>query len=89
MRFRVGDYVTSDGYVMSYVNVTDIRVEDGGEYSCTATNAVASVRHAARLDVYGPPFVRPMANFSVVAGQRVLLKCPISGYPIESVTWIK
>lgn len=74
---------------MSYVNITDIHVEDGGEYTCSAENAVSNVRHTARLDVYGPPFVRTMPNMSVVAGQTTTLKCPISGYPIESVTWIK
>ncbi|XP_055947649.1 cell adhesion molecule Dscam2-like isoform X2 [Argiope bruennichi] len=89
IRFRVGDYVTSDGHVMSYVNVTDIHVEDGGEYTCSAENAVSSVRHTARIDVYGPPFVRPMPNVSVVAGQTTVLKCSISGYPIETVIWMK
>ncbi|KAG8200003.1 hypothetical protein JTE90_006241 [Oedothorax gibbosus] len=89
IRFRVGDYVTSEGYVMSYVNITDIHVEDGGEYTCSADNAVSSVRHTARLDVYGPPYVKPMPNISAVAGQTAVLQCPISGYPIESVMWIK
>ncbi|GIY65595.1 down syndrome cell adhesion molecule-like protein 1 homolog [Caerostris darwini] len=89
IRFRVGDYVTSDGHVMSYVNVTDIHVEDGGEYTCSAENAVATVRHTARIDVYGPPFVRTMPNISVVAGQTTILKCPISGYPIETIIWMK
>ncbi|XP_054708130.1 cell adhesion molecule Dscam2-like [Uloborus diversus] len=89
LRFRVGDYVTSDGHVMSYVNITDVHLEDGGEYTCSAANAIAAVRHTARLDVYGPPFVRPMVNVSVVAGQTFVLKCPFSGYPIDSVTWLK
>ncbi|XP_054724764.1 cell adhesion molecule Dscam2-like [Uloborus diversus] len=89
LRFRVGDYVTSDGHVMSYVNISDVRVEDGGEYMCSAENAVTSTQHKARLDIYGPPFVRPMPNMSVVAGTIVSLKCPVSGYPIESIAWLK
>ncbi|XP_042899058.1 cell adhesion molecule Dscam1 isoform X2 [Parasteatoda tepidariorum] len=89
VRFRVGDYVTSEGHVMSYVNITDTHVEDGGEYSCSASNTVASVRHTARLDIYGPPFVRPMPNISVVAGHTIVVKCPISGFPIENVFWMK
>src|SRR5690606_24677440 len=30
-RFRVGDHVTNDGKVVSFVNITNIRVVDGGE----------------------------------------------------------
>lgn len=32
-RFRVGDHVTNDGKVVSFVNVSTIRVVDGGEVS--------------------------------------------------------
>jgi hypothetical protein len=34
-RFRVGDYVTHDAKVVSYVNITSTRVVDGGEVSLT------------------------------------------------------
>lgn len=30
-RFRVGDHVTNESKVVSYVNITNIRVVDGGE----------------------------------------------------------
>lgn len=29
-RLRIGDYVTTDGMVNSYVNISSIRTEDGG-----------------------------------------------------------
>lgn len=32
-RFHVGDYVSHDGKVISFVNITNIRVVDGGEVS--------------------------------------------------------
>ena len=34
-RLRVGDYVTNNGYVNSFVNMTNVRIEDAGVYSCT------------------------------------------------------
>lgn len=32
-RFRVGDHVTNDGKVVSFVNISNIRIVDGGEVS--------------------------------------------------------
>lgn len=34
-RLRVGDYVTATGFVNSFVNISSLRVEDGGVYTCT------------------------------------------------------
>lgn len=34
-RIRVGDYVTNNGYVNSFVNISSIRIEEGGAYTCT------------------------------------------------------
>lgn len=33
VRFRTGDHVTSEGRVVSYVNISSLRVVDGGEVS--------------------------------------------------------
>ncbi|CAN8026676.1 unnamed protein product [Ixodes persulcatus] len=88
-RFRVGDFVTSDSVVVSFVNVTELRVEDGGVYACSASNVVGDVVHAARIDVHGPPTVRSMGNITVVAGTLLRIICPVSGYPIHGVGWFK
>lgn len=86
-RISVGDYVIPQGQVVSYINISDVRVEDGGEYQCEASNDVGSIGHKARLNVHGPPFVRPLRNHSVVSGEDLILRCPYGGYPIESITW--
>ncbi|XP_076308605.1 cell adhesion molecule Dscam1-like [Tachypleus tridentatus] len=86
-RLRIGDFVTSHGHVVSYVNISDVRVEDGGEYTCKATNAVKSVTHAGKINVYGPPIIRQMENVTVLSGETVTLRCAVSGYPIKSITW--
>ncbi|KAH9373777.1 hypothetical protein HPB48_007501 [Haemaphysalis longicornis] len=88
-RFRVGDFVTADSVVVSFVNVTELRVEDGGRYTCAAANAVGEASHGARVNVHGPPVIRPMGNVSVVAGTTLKVVCPVAGYPIHSVVWFK
>lgn len=52
-RFVIGQYVTVHGDVISHVNISQVMVEDGGEYSCTAENRAGKVTHNARLNVYG------------------------------------
>lgn len=52
-RFVIGQYVTVHGDVISHVNISQVMVEDGGEYSCTVENRAGKVTHAARLNVYG------------------------------------
>ncbi|GBO44119.1 Down syndrome cell adhesion molecule-like protein Dscam2, partial [Araneus ventricosus] len=87
LRFRVGDYVTRDSRVVSYVNITSIQVEDGGLFSCKATNEVGSVTHAARINVFGPPTIRSMPNVTALAGEITVLPCPAGGHPLSSISW--
>ncbi|CAG2162952.1 unnamed protein product, partial [Oppiella nova] len=87
LRVRFGDYVTKDGLVISYVNISEVRVEDGGGYACKADNGVASIEHFAKINVLGPPVVRPMRNITVVASEPLIVRCPVGGYPLESITW--
>ncbi|KAK0086036.1 hypothetical protein PV325_004017 [Microctonus aethiopoides] len=88
-RFMIGQYVTVHSDVISHVNVSTVRVEDGGEYRCTAVNRVAKVHHSARLNIYGLPHVRPMGNYAAVAGETTIIKCPVAGFPIATITWEK
>lgn len=39
-RFLVGQYVTIHDDVISHVNITNVKEEDGGEYMCTAQNII-------------------------------------------------
>ena len=49
----VGQYVTLHGEVISHVNISRTQVEDGGLYSCSATNRAGTASHSTRLNVYG------------------------------------
>jgi len=83
----VGQYVTAHDDVIAHVNISSLKVEDGGEYTCTAHNEIAQVSHSSRINVYGVPFVREMPSVHVVAGKQLIVKCPVAGYPIESINW--
>lgn len=56
-----------------------------------------SLRHFRRLRcnnlcyflISGLPYVRPMSAVSAVAGKQLYIKCPVAGYPIESIVWEK
>lgn len=39
--------------------------------------------------VTGMPFVREMPPISAVAGKNLNIKCPVAGYPIDTVVWEK
>lgn len=45
--------MTPSGGVVSQLNITRSRVEDGGLISCTAIEGDSSIGHMARLNVYG------------------------------------
>ena len=85
----IGQYVTVHSDVISHVNISTVRVEDGGEYRCSANNRVAKAHHSARLNIYGPPIVRPMGDYAAVAGETTVIKCPVAGFPISSIVWEK
>lgn len=52
-RYAIGQYVDQAGDVISHVNISNVRVQDGGLYTCKATNSLGSAIHAARLNIYG------------------------------------
>ncbi|XP_031783300.1 Down syndrome cell adhesion molecule-like protein Dscam2 isoform X4 [Nasonia vitripennis] len=88
-RFMIGQYVTVHGDVISHVNISSVRVDDGGEYRCSAVNRGGTIHHGARLNIYGPPHVRPMGKYAAVAGETTVIKCPVAGFPISSIVWEK
>ncbi|XP_042208403.1 hemicentin-1-like [Homarus americanus] len=87
LRTSVGSFRAALGEVVSQVNLSSVTGREGGLYTCTASNTQGSVAHSARLNVYGPPFVRAMANVTAVSGEDVRLWCPAGGYPAPSIIW--
>ncbi|XP_054712942.1 LOW QUALITY PROTEIN: cell adhesion molecule DSCAM-like [Uloborus diversus] len=82
---RMGDL----GHVTGILNISEVRVEDSGEYRCQGDNDVGSTFHGARLNVFGSPFVRMMRNVTAVSGEDLVIRCPYGGYPIKGIRWFK
>uniref|UniRef100_T1J817 Down syndrome cell adhesion molecule-like protein Dscam2 n=1 Tax=Strigamia maritima TaxID=126957 RepID=T1J817_STRMM len=81
------NFVDDNSDVMSLVNISQVGVADGGEYVCTASNRAGSVRHVGRINVQGPPLIRLVSNVAAVAGTDLVVRCYVSGFPIDSVHW--
>uniref|UniRef100_A0A1A9WLK8 Ig-like domain-containing protein n=1 Tax=Glossina brevipalpis TaxID=37001 RepID=A0A1A9WLK8_9MUSC len=86
-RFLVGQYVTIHDDVISHVNITNVKEEDGGEYTCAAQNAIGKVSHSAKVNIYGLPFIREMPKITGISGSDLIVKCPVAGYPIDKIHW--
>lgn len=88
-RISASDYISELGHVVSFLNITETRVEDSGEYQCHVSNDVGSVYHASRLNIYGPPFIRKMPNITAISGEDLIIRCPYGGHPIKGIRWMK
>ncbi|XP_055385728.1 cell adhesion molecule Dscam2 isoform X15 [Condylostylus longicornis] len=86
-RYQVGQYVTVNGDVVSYLNITSVHANDGGLYKCIAASKVGVAQHSAKLNVFGLPYIRQMEKKAIVAGETLFVTCPVAGYPIESIVW--
>lgn len=80
---KVKSYLFESLNNLKELTITDLALSDGRLYGCEAKNDLVSVIHSSRIDVYGPPYIRPMGNLTVVAGTAVTIRCPVSGYPID------
>ncbi|XP_037298795.1 Down syndrome cell adhesion molecule-like protein Dscam2 [Manduca sexta] len=83
----ITQFMNPSGDVVSYLNLTSVRPEDGGRYTCRAHNARGAVDHSTRLNVYGPPSIRNTGPVRVVAGVNTTIYCPYSGFPISEIRW--
>lgn len=50
---RISQIITSEGNVVSYLNISNTQVRDGGVYRCTANNSAGVVLYQARINVRG------------------------------------
>ena len=67
----------------------DTNFKHGGIYECRASSELGTVSHAAMIRIRGPPFIHKMEPITVFAGRSMYVTCPVSGWPISSVSWEK
>lgn len=83
----INDFVTSSNEVVSYVNVSKIKIEEGGLYACHANNNVEKVSKFGRVNVIHRPIVKQMKDLTAIEGNRLVIFCSYSGFPIQDIYW--
>lgn len=70
------------------LRLEDVIIDDEGEYSCEADNAVGTISATGILNVYSPPVlvIRPVARV-VDAPSDVSFECKASGQPAPILFW--
>ncbi|EDW39513.1 GL16685 [Drosophila persimilis] len=87
-RLMIGQYVTMFGDVISHVNITAVKSEDGGDYECRALSKAGVASHSARLNIYVPPSA-PIVSVNSVHKNSVSLQWrveDIGGAPLKGFT---
>ncbi|XP_061169583.1 hemicentin-1-like [Saccostrea echinata] len=81
--------VTSSSLTQSTLTVLSAQSNDGGTYTCTATNSVGTRSASVSLSVSGslPSVNIPQNSYSAVTGQDVTIPCSVSANPTASITW--
>lgn len=52
-RITIENISDGAGKLVSFLNISSVRTEDGGYYSCLITNKAGQLQHTSRLNVYG------------------------------------
>ncbi|XP_042230990.1 hemicentin-1-like isoform X2 [Homarus americanus] len=72
------------------LQISPVRPEDAGNYTCVADNEAGKANHTLNLSVLTPPSVRVQEKkVVVVSGGTVTLHCHGRGSPTPALTWLK
>ncbi|XP_004706727.1 hemicentin-1 [Echinops telfairi] len=78
--------VRSDGSL----HIERVRLQDGGEYTCVATNVAGTSNKTTSVDVHVLPTIQHGQQIlSTIEGIPVNLPCKASGIPKPSIIWSK
>ncbi|XP_032954385.1 opioid-binding protein/cell adhesion molecule isoform X2 [Rhinolophus ferrumequinum] len=84
--------VKGQGFVSEdeYLEISDIKRDQSGEYECSALNDVAApdVRKV-KITVNYPPYISKAKNTGVSVGQKGILSCEASAVPTAEFQWFK
>ncbi|KAF3823358.1 hypothetical protein GH733_010794, partial [Mirounga leonina] len=78
--------VRSDGSL----HIERVRLQDGGQYTCVASNVAGTINKTTTLDVHVLPTIQHGQQvLSTIEGIPVTLPCKASGIPKPSIIWSK
>ncbi|XP_078498867.1 hemicentin-1 [Lissotriton helveticus] len=78
--------IRSDGSL----HLEGVRLQDGGEYICMASNVAGSRNRTTTVNVYVLPIIQHGQQiFNTIEGVAVTLPCKASGVPKPSILWSK
>ncbi|KAJ7414143.1 hemicentin-2 [Willisornis vidua] len=82
-------HVLSGGWLL---RLTNARAQDGGHYSCLASNMAGEARKHFYVEVLVPPHIENAGEeetFKVPEGHPVTWSCLAAGNPQPKITWLK
>ncbi len=74
------------------LTITQARLEDGGGYTCEATNVAGKNKVEMVLSVLVPPEIDKsniIGNPLAIVNRSIVLECPTTGIPSPTVRWKK
>ena len=71
--------------------IPDVQLEDEGEYTCVASNQLASIETKSFLIVYEKPaFTKKMLNLTIgIESKSITIECNAQGKPQPIIYWAK
>ncbi|XP_054466068.1 hemicentin-1 [Anoplopoma fimbria] len=91
LHFNTGIHILPGGQMLQLPRA---RLEDAGQYVCTATNSAGQDQKSILLSVYVLPTLKPRLDaesdsVTPQVGSSVTLRCEAHGVPEPEVTWYK
>ncbi|XP_062273055.1 hemicentin-1 [Scomber scombrus] len=91
LQFSTGIHILPGGQMLQLPRA---RLEDAGQYVCTATNSAGQDQKSILLGVYVLPTLKPRLAaesdlLTPLVGSSVTLRCDAHGIPQPEVTWYK
>uniref|UniRef100_A0A8C2LCP3 Neural cell adhesion molecule 2 n=1 Tax=Cyprinus carpio TaxID=7962 RepID=A0A8C2LCP3_CYPCA len=81
----------SERYVMrargTTLTVRNIQQDDGGSYTCKASNKAGEVEHELFLKVFVQPHITKLRNVTAVEGSAAMISCKAEGEPLPEISW--
>uniref|UniRef100_A0A3B4Z1V9 Hemicentin-1 n=1 Tax=Stegastes partitus TaxID=144197 RepID=A0A3B4Z1V9_9TELE len=72
------------------LHIERVRLDDAGDYTCLAENAIGATNQTTTVNVYVIPTIQygPQV-FSTIEGTPISLPCRAAGVPTPDITWTK